>query len=98
MQATTEIIDGVERRTAYLLAGLEVPDGTLYEFNSQTGTSEVLSGPPELPSGRALLAHLLQEGRSVKEHPVVVAKEAAIAEALTDLRTHAEAKPRGKKK
>jgi hypothetical protein len=91
MQTTAEIIDGVEQRTAYLLAGLEVPDGRLYEFNSQTGTSEPLGGPLELPSGRALLAHLLGEGRSVKERPVVVAKEAAIAEALTDLRAHAEA-------
>ncbi len=82
MQTTAEIIDGVERRTAYLLAGLEVPDGTLYEFNSQTGTSEVLSETPELPSGRALLAYLLREGRTVRERPVVVAKEAAICELL----------------
>jgi hypothetical protein len=88
---TEVILDGVERRTAYLLAGLEVPDGRLYEFNSQTGTSEVLSETPELPSGRALLAYLLGEGRTVRERPVVVAKEAAIAEALTDLRAHAEA-------
>jgi hypothetical protein len=79
---TEVILDGVERRTAYLLAGLEVPDGRLYEFNSQTGTSEPLGGPPELPSGRALLAHLLREGRSVKERPVIVAKEAAICELL----------------
>jgi hypothetical protein len=82
MQTTAEIIDGVERRTAYLLAGLEVPDGRVYEFNSQTGTSEVLSETPELPSGRALLAYLLREGRTVKERPVVVAKEAAICELL----------------
>jgi hypothetical protein len=82
MQTTAEIIDGVEQRTAYLLAGLEVPDERLYEFNSQTGTSEVLSEPPELPSGRALLAYLLREGRTVKERPVVVAKEAAICELL----------------
>jgi hypothetical protein len=88
---TEVILDGVERRTAYLLAGLEVPDGRLYEFNSQTGTFEVLREPPELPSGRALLAHLLGEGRTVRERPVVVAREAAIAEALTDLRAHAEA-------
>jgi hypothetical protein len=69
MQTTAEIIDGVERRTAYLLAGLEVPDGRVYEFNSQTGTSEVLSETPELPSGRALLAYLLREGRTVKSVP-----------------------------
>jgi hypothetical protein len=95
---TEVILDGVERRTAHLLAGLEMPDdGTLYEANFD-GTTTVSRKPPELPSGRALLAHLLGEGRTVKEHPVVVAKEAAIAEALTDLRTHAEAKPRGKKK
>jgi hypothetical protein len=79
---TEVILDGVERRTAYLLAGLEVPDGTLYEFNSQTGTSEVLRETPELPSGRALLAYLLREGRTVKERPVAVAKEAAICELL----------------
>ncbi len=79
---TEVILDSVERRTAYLLAGLEVPDERLYEFNSQTGTSEPRGGPPELPSGRALLAHLLGEGRSVKERPVVVAKEAAISELL----------------
>jgi hypothetical protein len=80
---TAEILDGVERRTGYLLAGLEVPDdGTIYEFNSQTGTSEVLSETPELPSGRALLAHLLQEGRPVNGGWVQIAKEAAIAELL----------------
>ena len=88
---TEVILGGVERRTAYLLAGLEVPDGRLYEFNSQTGTSTPVGDTLELPSGRALLAHLLGEGRTVKERPVVVAKEAAIAEALTDLRAHAEA-------
>jgi hypothetical protein len=91
VQVTAEIIDGVERRTAYHLAGLEVPDGTVYEFNSQTGESKAIGGAPELPSGRALLAHLLGEGRTVRERPVVVAREAAIAEALTDLRAHAEA-------
>jgi hypothetical protein len=86
-----EVLDGVERRTAYLLAGLEVPDdGTLYEA-SFDGTSEVLSEPPELPSGRALLAHLLREGRTVNGRWVQIAKEATIAEALTDLRAHAEA-------
>jgi len=79
---TEVILDSVERRTAYLLAGLEVPDGRLYEFNSQTGTSEPRGDTLELPSGRALLAYLLREGRSVRERPVVVAKEAAICELL----------------
>jgi hypothetical protein len=79
---TEVILDGVERRTAYLLAGLEVPDRRLYEFNSQTGTSTPLGDTLELPSGRALLAHLLREGRTVRERPVVVAKEAAICELL----------------
>jgi hypothetical protein len=82
MQTTAEIIDGVEQRTAYLLAGLEVPDdGTLYEA-SFDGTTTVSRKPPELPSGRALLAYLLREGRTVKERSVVVAKEAAICELL----------------
>jgi hypothetical protein len=32
---TEEILDGVEQRTAYLLAGLEVPDdGTICKANS----------------------------------------------------------------
>jgi hypothetical protein len=79
---TEVILDAVERRTAYQLAGLEVPDERLYEFNSQTGKSEVLREPPELPTGRALLAYLLREGRAVRERPVVVAKEAAICELL----------------
>ncbi len=77
-----EILDGVERRTAYLLAGLEVPDGRVYKFNSQTGESTVIGGPPELPSGRVLLAHLLREGRPVDGRWVQIAKEATIAEAL----------------
>ena len=80
---TGEILDGVERRTAYLLAGLEVPDdGTLYEA-SFDGTTTVSRKPPELPSGRALLAQLLQEGRPVNGRWVQIAKEAAIAELLT---------------
>ena len=91
MQATTEIIDGVEQRTAYLLAGLEVPEyGALYSANFD-GTTNLEREAPELPSGRALLAHLLGEGRRMNERSVAVAKEAAIAEALTDLRAHAEA-------
>lgn len=82
MQATTEIIDGVERRTAYLLAGLEVPEyGALYKAKFD-GTTTLEREGPELPSGRTLLAYLLREGRAVKERPVVVAKEAAICELL----------------
>jgi hypothetical protein len=82
MQTTAEIIDGVEQRTAYLLAGLEVPDdGTLYEA-SFDGTTTLIRKPPELPSGRALLAHLLGEGRRMNERSVAVAKEAAICELL----------------
>jgi hypothetical protein len=94
---TAEMIDSVEERTAYLLAGLEVPEGRVYEFNSQTGTSEVLSEPPELPSGRALLAHLLREGRSAKERPVAVAKEAAICELILAQPTKKSTKERGNK-
>jgi hypothetical protein len=91
MQTTAEIIDGVERRTAYLLAGLEVPDdGTLYKA-SFDGTTTVSRKPPELPSGQALLTYLLREGRPVNGGWVQIAKEATIAEALTDLRAHAEA-------
>jgi hypothetical protein len=81
MQATTEIIDGVEHRTAYLLAGLEVPEyGALYKANFD-GTTTLEREGPELPSGRALLAYLLREGR-MSERSVVVAKEAAICELL----------------
>jgi hypothetical protein len=80
---TEEILDGVERRTAYLLAGLEVPDdGTIYKANFD-GTTTVSRKPPELPSGRALLAHLLREGRPVNGRWVQIAKEAAIADLLT---------------
>jgi hypothetical protein len=79
---TQEILDGVEQRTAYLLAGLEVPEyGALYKA-SFDGTTTLSREAPELPSGRALLAQLLQEGRSVTERPVQVAKEAAICELL----------------
>jgi hypothetical protein len=83
MQATAEIIDGVEQRTAYLLAGLEVPEyGALYSANFD-GTTTLEREAPELPSGRALLAHLLGEGRPVNGGWVQIAKEAAIAELLT---------------
>jgi hypothetical protein len=79
---TEVILDGVERRTAYLLAGLEAPDdGTIYKANFD-GTTTVSRKPPELPSGRALLAQLLQEGRPVNGRWVQIAKEAAIAELL----------------
>jgi hypothetical protein len=82
MQTTTEIIDGVEQRTAYLLAGLEVPEyGALYSA-SFDGTTTLEREAPELPSGRALLAHLLGEGRRMNERSVAVAKEAAICELL----------------
>ena len=87
---TEVILDSVERRTAYLLAGLEVPDERIYEFNSQTGTSEPRCDTLELPSGRALLAHLLREGRSERARPVVVAKEAAICELLLGQPTKGE--------
>jgi hypothetical protein len=77
---TEEIIDGLERRTLYLLAGLDVPDdGTLYKA-SFDGTTTVSRRPPELPSGRELLAYLLREGRGMNERSVAVAREAAIAE------------------
>jgi hypothetical protein len=88
ISVTAELLDGVERRTAYELAGLEVPDdGTTYKANFD-GTTTVSRKPPVLPSGRALLAQLLQEGRPVDGRWVQIAKEAAIAEALTDLRAH----------
>ena len=79
---TEEILDGVEQRTAYLLAGLEVPEyGALYAANFD-GTTTLKREAPELPSGRALLAQLLQEGRTIRVRPVQVAKEAAICELL----------------
>jgi hypothetical protein len=87
---TEVILDGVERRTAYLLAGLELPDERLYKFNSQTGESTPIGEPLELPSGRDLLAHLLGEGRGVRERSVVVAKEAAICELLLGQSTEGE--------
>jgi hypothetical protein len=84
MQTTAEIIDGVEQRTAYLLAGLEVPEyGALYSANFD-GTTTLEREAPELPSGRALLAHLLGEGRRMNERSVAVAKEAAFCELLLD--------------
>jgi hypothetical protein len=77
-----EILDGIEQRTAYLLADLEVPEyGAIYKANFDD-TTTLIREAPELPSGRALLAQLLGEGLSVKEHPVQVAKEAAICELL----------------
>ena len=81
---TEEILDGVEQRTVYLLAGLEAPKyGEIRKANFE-GTTTVTRKAPELPSGRALLAHLLQEGHTVRERPVQVAKEAAIAELLVE--------------
>jgi hypothetical protein len=91
ISVTAELLDGVERRTAYLLAGLEVPDdGTIYKFNAQAGTSEVSRKPPELPSGQELLAHLLREGRPVNGPWAQVAKEAAICELLLAHHTERE--------
>lgn len=85
-----EILDGVERRTANLLAGLEVPDdGTIYKANFD-GTTTVSRKPPELPSGRELLAHVLGEGRRINERSVTVAKEAAICELLLARHTKGE--------
>jgi hypothetical protein len=82
ISVTEERLDGVERRTGYLLAGLEVPEyGALYAANFE-GTTTLKREGPELPSGRALLAQLLQEGRNIRERPVEVAKEAAICELL----------------
>ena len=80
-----EVLDGVERRTAYLLAGLEMPDdGTIYEA-SFDGTTTVSRKPPELPSGRALLTYLLREGRPVNGRWVQIAKEAALCEFVLGL-------------
>jgi hypothetical protein len=82
MHTTAEIIDGVEQRTAYLLAGLEVPEyGAVYKAKFD-GTTTLEREGPELPPGRALLAYLLGEGRRMNERSVAVAKEAAICELL----------------
>jgi hypothetical protein len=90
ISVTAELLDGVERRTAYELAGLEVPDdGTIYKA-SFDGTTTVSRKPPELPTGRALLAYLLGEGRRMNERSVVVAKEAAICELLLAQHTKEE--------
>jgi hypothetical protein len=79
---TEEILAGVEQRTTYLLAGLEVPEyGALYSANFD-GTTTLEREGPELPSGQELLAHLLGEGRRMNERSVAVAKEAAICELL----------------
>jgi hypothetical protein len=81
---TAEIIDGVEQRTAYLLAVLGHSEyGALYSANFD-GTTTLEREAPELPSGRALLAHLLGEGRRMNERSVAVAKEAAFCELLLD--------------
>jgi hypothetical protein len=84
ISVTAELLDGVEQRTAYQLAGLEVPEyGALYSANFD-GTTTLEREAPELPSGRALLAHLLGEGRRMNERSVAVAKEAAFCELLLD--------------
>jgi hypothetical protein len=82
ISVTQELLDATERRTAHLLAGLDVPDdGTIYKANFD-GTTTVSRRPPELPSGRELLAYLLRVGRGMNERSVAVAREAAIAELL----------------
>jgi hypothetical protein len=79
-----ETVDALEQRTAYLLAGLEVPEyGAIYKA-SFDGTTTLIREAPELPSGRALLAQLLEEGRSVGDRFVQVAKEAAVVELLLE--------------
>jgi hypothetical protein len=79
---TEEILEGVERCTAYLLAGLEVPEYGAMRSANFDGTTTLEREPLELPSGRELLAHLLREGRHMSERPVAIAKEAAICELL----------------
>ena len=92
-----ETLDAVEQRTAYLLAGLEVPEyGAIYKA-SFDGTTTLIRESPELPSGRELLAQLLQEGHSVKERSVVVAKEAAVCELLLEQPTKGKTKGKGTK-
>lgn len=78
---TEEILDGVELRTAYLLAGLEVPEYGVIRQTNFEGTTTIKREAPELPSGRALLAQLLGEGgRRMNERSVIIAKEAALLE------------------
>ena len=77
---TDVLIERLERRTAYLLAGLPEPDTTIKKFNAY-GPPTVVEQPP-LPSGREFLAHLITEGRSLNDPAVQVAREAAIAELL----------------
>lgn len=77
---TDVLISRMERRTAYLLAGLREPDATISKWGVD-GTSTVIEQPP-LPSGRELLAQFLEEGRSLDDRAVRVAREAAIAELL----------------
>jgi hypothetical protein len=79
---TEVILEGVERRTAYLLAGLEVPEYGAIRSTNFDGTTTLEREPLELPSGRALLAHLLREGRPTNGRWVQIAKEAAICELL----------------
>jgi hypothetical protein len=87
---TEVILDGVERRTAHLLAGLEVPEYGAVRSTNFDGTTTLEREPLELPSGRALLAHLLQEGRPVNGGWVQIAKEAAICELLLGQSTEGE--------
>jgi hypothetical protein len=87
---TEEILDGVVRRTAYLLAGLEVSEYGAIRKTNFDGTTTLEREPLELPSGRMLLAHLLGEGRHISERPVAIAKEAAICELLLAQHTKEE--------
>jgi hypothetical protein len=90
ISVTEVVLDGIERRTAYLLAGLEVPEYGAVRKTSFDGTTTLERGPIELPSGRKLLCHLLEEGRSVREPTVQIAKEAAICELLLGQPTKGE--------
>jgi hypothetical protein len=80
---TDELLERLQRRTVFLLAGLGVPqDGGIYKTNAD-GSATLERKPPPLPGGRELLAQMLHEGRPVTDRFVVAAKEAAIAELLT---------------
>ncbi len=84
ISVTAAILDGVEQRTAHLLAGLPAPEyGAIYKASHDGNTTLVREGP-ELPGGRELLAHVLEAGYSPRDRAVQVAKEAAIAELLQE--------------
>jgi hypothetical protein len=80
---TEDLIERVERRTAYMLAGLEVPELDVIRKNNPDGSTYVAYEPPPLPSGQELLAQMLiTEGRPVDGPFVQVAMRAAICELL----------------